>query len=129
MQTATEIAAAVQSGSLPAVSAVRQALNRIDAVEPQMHAWVEIDRESALSQARGLAQLDPFSLPLAGVPVGIKDIVDVAGLPTRLGAAAFAHYTPNLDATVVARLRAAGYRFRYPSFRQGYGDLLTPRGS
>jgi amidase len=47
-------------------------------------------------------------LPLAGVPVGIKDIVDVAGLPTRLGAGAFAHYTPDRDATTVARLRQAG---------------------
>ena len=51
---------------------------------------------------------DASTLPLAGVPVGIKDIIDVAGLPTRLGAAPFAHYTPNLDSTAVARLRAAG---------------------
>jgi Asp-tRNA(Asn)/Glu-tRNA(Gln) amidotransferase A subunit family amidase len=47
-------------------------------------------------------------LPLAGVPVGVKDIIDVAHLPTRLGAPPFAHYTPNEDATAVARLRAAG---------------------
>ncbi len=108
MQTASDIAQAIRSGALSAVDAVQQALDRIDAVEPRIHAWVELDREGALGQAQGLAQFDPFSLPLAGVPVGIKDIVDVAGLPTRLGAASFAHYTPNRDATVVARLRAAG---------------------
>jgi len=108
MQTVTEIAAAVRTGALSPLDAVQQALNRIDAVEPQIHAWVELDREGALSQARELTGHDLSSLPLAGVPVGIKDIVDVAGLPTRLGAPPFAHYTPDIDATVVARLRDAG---------------------
>jgi Asp-tRNA(Asn)/Glu-tRNA(Gln) amidotransferase A subunit family amidase len=111
MQSAVEIAAAVRSGALSPVDAVMQTLARIDAVEDQIHAWVEIDREGALRQANALADAirrgeDPG--PLAGVPVGIKDIVDVAGLPTRLGAPPFAHYTPNLDATTVARLRDAG---------------------
>jgi Asp-tRNA(Asn)/Glu-tRNA(Gln) amidotransferase A subunit family amidase len=108
MQTAAEIADAVRNGTLSPLDAVQQALDRIDAVEPQIHAWVELDREGALRQAREFADRDLASLPLAGVPVGIKDIVDVAGLPTRLGAPAFAHYTPDRDATVVARLRAAG---------------------
>jgi Asp-tRNA(Asn)/Glu-tRNA(Gln) amidotransferase A subunit family amidase len=111
MQSASEIAAAVGSGALSAVEAMHQALARIDAVEAQIHAWVEIDREGALRQATDLdlriKRGEPHG-PLTGVPVGIKDIVDVAGLPTRLGAQAFAHYTPDLDATAVARLRAAG---------------------
>ncbi len=108
MQSATEIASSVRNRTLSPIDAVQQALDRIDAVESQIHAWVEIDREGALRQARDLADRDVSSLPLAGIPVGIKDIVDVAGLPTRLGAPAFAHYTPDIDATVVARLRAAG---------------------
>jgi aspartyl-tRNA(Asn)/glutamyl-tRNA(Gln) amidotransferase subunit A len=108
MPSAAEIAAAVRSGALNPVDAVEQALARIDAVEPEIHAWVQIDREGALRQARELSQRDLTTLPLAGVPVGIKDIVDVAGLPTRLGAPPFAHYTPNRDATAVARLRQAG---------------------
>ena len=111
MQFANEIADAVRSGALSPVDAVNQTLDRIDAVESQIHAWVEIDREGALRQAEALAQRiqrgeDPG--PLAGVPAGIKDIVDVAGLPTRLGARPFAHFTPDRDAAVVARLRAAG---------------------
>jgi Asp-tRNA(Asn)/Glu-tRNA(Gln) amidotransferase A subunit family amidase len=123
MPTTLEIAAAVRSRSLSPVEALEQALARIDAVESQIHAWVEIDREGALQQAKALEATlhegGAFSggpgmspglqhLPLAGVPVGIKDIVDVAHLPTRLGAPAFAHYTPDDDGTAVARLRAAG---------------------
>jgi Asp-tRNA(Asn)/Glu-tRNA(Gln) amidotransferase A subunit family amidase len=111
MSTAREIAAAVRARTLSPVEAVEQALARIDAVEPEIHAWVEIDREGALRQARALA--DDIALrralgPLVGVPVGVKDIIDVAHLPTRLGAQPFAHYTPDDDATAVARLRAAG---------------------
>jgi Asp-tRNA(Asn)/Glu-tRNA(Gln) amidotransferase A subunit family amidase len=111
MQSAVEIATAVRNGTFSPVDVVMQALARIDAVEDQIHAWVEIDREGALRQANTLTDAirrgeDPG--PLAGVPVGIKDIVDVADLPTRLGAPSFAHYTPNLDATTVARLRDAG---------------------
>ena len=109
MPTALEIAAAVRSRSLSPVEAVEQALARIDAVEPQIHAWVEIDREGALQQAKALADAANLQhLPARRRPVGIKDIVDVAHLPTRLGAPAFAHYTPDEDATAVARLRAAG---------------------
>ena len=108
MQTAAETAEAVRSGAFSPVDAVTQSFARIDAVESQIHAWVEIDREGALRQARELSGRGLATLPLAGVPVGIKDIVDVAGLPTRLGAQSFAHFTPDRDATVVARLRAAG---------------------
>jgi Asp-tRNA(Asn)/Glu-tRNA(Gln) amidotransferase A subunit family amidase len=109
MLTARETAAAVRNRTLPAVDAVQAALDRIDVVESQIHAWVEIDRDGAVAQAKSLASRpDLPSLPLAGVPVGVKDIIDVKGLPTRLGAPEFAHYTPEDDATAVARLRAAG---------------------
>ncbi|HEY7466567.1 MAG TPA: amidase, partial [Dehalococcoidia bacterium] len=109
MPSARETAAAVRNRSLGAVDAVQATLDRIDAVESQIHAWVEIDRDGAVAQAKSLASRpDPSSLPLAGVPVGVKDIIDVKGLPTRLGAPEFAHYTPDADATAVARLRAAG---------------------
>jgi Asp-tRNA(Asn)/Glu-tRNA(Gln) amidotransferase A subunit family amidase len=111
MQCASEIAVAVTSGALSPVDAVRAAQARIEAVEAAIHAWVEIDGEGALRQANDLkARLSRGEAvgPLAGVAVGIKDIVDVAGLPTRLGAKPFAHSTPERDATVVARLRAAG---------------------
>jgi aspartyl-tRNA(Asn)/glutamyl-tRNA(Gln) amidotransferase subunit A len=109
MLTALETAAAVRNHTLSPVDAVQQALDRIDGVEEQIHAWVEVDRDGAIAQAKALdVRSDLSALPLAGVPVGVKDIIDVKGLPTRLGAPEFAHYTPNEDATAVARLRAAG---------------------
>jgi len=111
MESAAALAEAVRAGTLSPVQAVEECLARIDALDSKLQAWVEVDREGALRQARLLAERvgrgeDPG--PLAGVPVGIKDIVDVAGLPTRLGAGPFAHFTPKADAACVARLRRAG---------------------
>ena len=60
-------------------------------------AWVHVDARAALAEARerDAAAADGRPLgPLHGVPLGIKDIIDVAGMPTRAGAAAFAHTFP-----------------------------------
>ncbi len=111
MQPAHVIAAQIRDGSLAPLAAIKQCLDHIDALEPRLHAWVEVDSNGALQQARELAatrQRGETLGTLAGVPVGIKDIIDVAGLPTRAGAPSFAHYQPETDATVVARLRQAG---------------------
>ena len=98
MKSAVDIAAEVSAGRVPADAAIAEARSRIAALDAGIEAWVKL-----VPDARGGA-----AGPLAGVPVGIKDIIDVAGLPTRYGAAAFAHRTPSRDATVVSRLRAAG---------------------
>jgi Asp-tRNA(Asn)/Glu-tRNA(Gln) amidotransferase A subunit family amidase len=111
MQPAHQIAAAVHNGTLSPADALGAALARIDAVEPEVRAWVEIDRDGARQRASELAaarERGEALGPLAGVPVGIKDIIDVAGFPTRAGAPAFAHYNPASDSIVAARLRAAG---------------------
>ena len=65
------------------VTDVSDCLARIDELEPQLHAFQAVRKHEALVEA---ASADP-SLPLAGVPVAIKDNVDVAGLPTRAGSA------------------------------------------
>lgn len=91
------------------VERVESALASIEALDGELAAWVEVDRGGALNSARTLASAEHTkSSPLYGVPVGIKDIYDVVGLPTRLGAGAFAHYRPAQDATAVSRLREAG---------------------
>ena len=104
-------AAAVATLDASAVDVTEAALARIAATDDALRAWVSIDAPGALAQARArdedLSAGRPIG-PLHGVPIGIKDIVDVAGLPTTAGAALFAHTQPSADARLVARLRAAG---------------------
>ena len=106
-----ESAASIREGSTTAAALVRAALDRIDETDDVIQAWVTVDAAGAMAQARerdeDLASGRAIG-PLHGVPIGIKDIIDVAGLPTTMGAAAFAHRLPDRDAAAVARLRAAG---------------------
>jgi Asp-tRNA(Asn)/Glu-tRNA(Gln) amidotransferase A subunit family amidase len=101
----------VRDGQWTAVALTTACLERIDALEPSVRAWVHLDARAALAEARerDAARAAGQALgPLHGVPLGVKDIIDVAGMPTRAGAAAFAHTFPSGDAPLVARLRAAG---------------------
>jgi aspartyl-tRNA(Asn)/glutamyl-tRNA(Gln) amidotransferase subunit A len=89
--------------ALPAgADAVRRALERAAASQPQIGAFAEVTAEIALRDAGAGGG------PLAGVPVAIKDVIDVAGVPTRLGTPGAGHRVPSEDAAVVATLRAAG---------------------
>ncbi|MGH9099335.1 MAG: amidase, partial [Acidimicrobiales bacterium] len=87
-------------------------LERIDALNPGLLAFVTLDEDRALEQAGAVDQLvasgaDPG--PLAGVPIGVKDNEDAAGYPTTFGSTLFATAPPALhDSVLVARLRAAG---------------------
>ncbi|WP_030414695.1 amidase [Streptomyces sp. NRRL S-1448] len=107
-------AAALQSGADDPVDAVRRTCDRIDAVDPQVRAFVPEDgrRTRLLEAARELAAAGPpgpAGRPaLYGVPVGIKDIVQVDGLPTRAGSALPPEVLAGAQAVVVDRLRAAG---------------------
>ena len=89
------------------------------------------DEQQALAQARGLPT-DGGQLPLYGVPVAIKDNIDVAGLATTAACPAFT-YTPNHDATVVARLRAAGAivigKTNLDQFATGLNGTRSPYGT
>ncbi|MSO71882.1 MAG: amidase [Alphaproteobacteria bacterium] len=90
---------------------VTACLERIDAVDANISAWAQLDQDYALSQARESDRLrrEGRNLgPLAGVPVGIKDIIDTGDLPTECGSVLCAGRRPLRDAAVVARLRAAG---------------------
>ncbi len=106
-----ESAAAIRRGEIRAIDLVEACLARIAATDDQVQAWVTVDAAGARAAARaidaGLAA-GSASGPLAGVPIGMKDIIDVAGSPTTAGAPAFAHTHPSADAVLVARLRAAG---------------------
>jgi len=108
VKTATETVNLIRSGALSAVDAVQEGLDRIAALEPALHAWSSLDAEAALEAARRADAVPVAQRPLlAGLPVGIKDIFDVAGMKTGLGAQ-FAAYSPQQDAESVRRLREAG---------------------
>jgi Asp-tRNA(Asn)/Glu-tRNA(Gln) amidotransferase A subunit family amidase len=106
-----EAAERIRRGDWTSAGLVAACLDRIDALEPSIQAWVHVDAWGALAEARerdaAIADGRPVG-PLHGVPIGIKDIIDVAEMPTRAGAAAFAHTMPTVDAPLVARLRDAG---------------------
>ncbi|MGI5126874.1 amidase [Pseudonocardia sp. CA-107938] len=96
------LAARLASGELDPVAHVRDVLERL-AADP-FNSVVALDAERALAEAA-----DPRPGPLSGVAVGVKDLIDVAGLPTRCGSTVLADAPPaTADAPVVARLRAAG---------------------
>jgi Asp-tRNA(Asn)/Glu-tRNA(Gln) amidotransferase A subunit family amidase len=108
---AAEIARQVRAGILSPVEVVEACLKRIDEIDPSVLAWIHVDRAGALETARKLeaeARAGAFRGPLHGVPVGIKDIIAVAGMTTTNGSGDFAHERPEVDATCVARLRGAG---------------------
>lgn len=105
-----ELAGAIRRGELRAVDVLDECLARIEELDRVLHAWVCVDAERAHAAA---AEIDARAVrddprPLLGVPIGIKDIVDVAGLPTRAGSPLRSDHRAQRDATVVARLRAAG---------------------
>jgi len=108
---ASEAARLIRSGALTSEELVRDCLARIREVEPRVQAWAFLDEEHALAQARALDELQRSGRPtgpLHGVPVGIKDIIDTADMPTENGTVLHRGRLPRADAAVVASLRAAG---------------------
>jgi len=109
--TLSEAAAAVRQGHTSPLELVDACLAQIDRFDARLHAWVLVDREGARREAIRLgeeAEQGQFRGPLHGVPVGIKDIVDVAGWPTRAGSPLREGHVAAADAPVVAALRRAG---------------------
>jgi Asp-tRNA(Asn)/Glu-tRNA(Gln) amidotransferase A subunit family amidase len=100
-----------RTGELTAVELVEACLDRIAATDGALQAWTTVDAVGAVAQARARDADRREGRPLGtlhGIPIGVKDIVDVAGLPTTSGAPAFGHTNPTQDAALVASLRAAG---------------------
>ena len=104
-------ALAIASGELSPVELTAACFRRIDELEPTIKAFVTVDAEGAKEQANRLTEeltrSGPRS-PLHGVPVGIKDLVDVEGLPTTASSRVLEGNVASSDATIVTRLRAAG---------------------
>jgi Asp-tRNA(Asn)/Glu-tRNA(Gln) amidotransferase A subunit family amidase len=107
-----DLASRVRSGSLTAAELVDHALARIDAVNPTVNAFVAVDGDRARAAAEAVDATvasggDPG--PLAGIPLGVKDLEDAQGYVTTHGSAAHADRPPaTADSELVARLVAAG---------------------
>src|SRR5215467_1375402 len=112
MPTLRELAADVAARRVGAHELVSESLRRIEKLDPDLGAVVGLRAEEALEEARGLdATLAAGAAPgpLAGLPLLVKDMTDVAGMRTTYGSAVFAHAPPaSKDALVVRRLRGAG---------------------
>lgn len=109
--TATETAAAVAAGRVSAVEVAKAHLARIEAVDGKLNAYLHVDAEGALAQARQVdgRRAAGDSLPaLAGVPLALKDVMTQQGIPTTCGSKILEGWRPPYDSTVVTRLRAAG---------------------
>jgi len=109
--TVHEAAARVRRRQTSAVELTTAALARIETAEPTVGAFLTVARDDALAAARTIdariaAGDDPG--PLAGVPVGVKDVICTAGLRTTAGSRILEQFVPSYDATVVAGLRRAG---------------------
>jgi Asp-tRNA(Asn)/Glu-tRNA(Gln) amidotransferase A subunit family amidase len=104
---AAEAVALLRAGKLGSEELVRACLARVDEVEPSVGAFEHLDRAAALEAARRADAARP-RLPLAGLPVGVKDIIDTADLPTECGSPVHRGRRPARDAEAVARLRQAG---------------------
>jgi len=105
--SAAEAARRIAGGQLKSEALVAACLERIAAREAEVQAWAFLDRDLALKQARALDGEPPRS-PLHGVPVGIKDIIDTADMPTEYNSPIYRGHRPAWDAACVALLRRAG---------------------
>ena len=105
--SATRLAALVRAGDVLAEDVVRACMERIDEREETVGAWQFLDRDRALAQARSVDK-SPWKGPLAGIPVGIKDIIDTANMPTGRGSPIYENHQPLDDAVCVRQLQQAG---------------------
>lgn len=108
---AVEVRDRLASGAIRAVEYASACLEQVAVQEPQVQAWAYLDSDHVMQQAKALddrrASGAPIG-PLHGLPIGLKDIIDTAGMPTENGTPIDAGRKPIADAWIVARLKAAG---------------------
>lgn len=109
--SAAALAESLAAGTVSSVEVTQAHLDRIDAVEPALHAFLHVAHDEALATARDVdarRAAGEALHPLAGVPVAVKDVVVTKGMPTTAGSRILEGWVPPYDATLVERLRAAG---------------------
>lgn len=127
--TIQDAAPLIRSGSLTPSDLLEQCLNRIDVYEPHVKAWVYLDRERARKDAARLTDELKSGTnrgALHGIPIGIKDIIDVFDMPTGCGSKLWANSYARQDATCVERLRQAGAIILGKTVTTAYAYLDPP---
>ena len=104
---AREVADRIARREVSAVEVAQAHLDRIAAVDDRLHAFLHVDTDGALAQARRV-DAGEVAGPLAGVPLALKDVIVTKGVPTTAGSKILEGWIPPYDATIVERLRAAG---------------------
>ena len=137
----TEVIRAYREGRATVQDYVASCSARVAELEPRVQAWEWFDAQRALADAEERAGGILADLPLYGIPVGVKDIINTRGIPTRMGSRIFAANVPSHSAWVVRRLEALGglvmgktvtteFAFRTPGkTRNPWNPAHTPGGS
>ncbi len=110
-RSAATLASAIAHGEVSAEEVTREHLKRIAQVDGQLHAFLHVDTDGALEQARGVDKRRAAGVrlgPLAGVPIALKDVLAQRGIPTTCGSRILEGWRPPYDATIVTKLREAG---------------------
>src|SRR6266496_3158615 len=138
--TATDLATRIRTREISPVEAVDAAFGQIEAYNPIVNAVVTPAYEQALAAAKlaeaAVQRGDPLG-PLHGVPIGLKDMTETAGLRTTYGSKLYEHNVPDTDALLVTRLKQAGGiiigKTNTPEFAAGintrnavFGQTLNP---
>lgn len=108
---ATELARAYRAGRLSPVEVVDAVLDRLEAVNPRVNAFVTVTADQAREEAKaaeGELRAGGDVPPLCGIPITVKDLTDTAGVRTTYGCKSFADYVPERDAIAWERLKRAG---------------------
>ncbi len=109
--TAAELAAKIHSGEVSSVEVTQAHLDRIAETDAKVHAFLHVDTEGALAQARKVDEAVKAGeqvSPLAGVPLALKDVMTTEGVPTTVGSKILEGWIPPYDATVTRKLKEAG---------------------
>ena len=109
--TAAELAAKIHSGEISSVEVTQAHLDRIAETDGKVRAFLHVDTEGALAQARKVdedVKAGNAVSPLAGVPLALKDVMTTEGVPTTVGSKILEGWLPPYDATVTRKLKEAG---------------------